>query len=234
MKILLIAGHGESDPGAIGNGYKEADLTREFVAGLIPLLTPFAEVDVYDFNKKLSSRLAKGEKFDFKKYDYVFEVHVNALKQDIGDGKNKGVEILVHPKEKYTIVENEILKRVSNLGFTNRGIKRRTDLTVMNICKGKQGVSYALLEVCFIDDADDMALYNKVKDQYIFAVANGIISGFKLIPKSEYPSIEKIIDFLSIKGVLTNKKLWIEKCKLDVNIEWLLKKTYKALGGELL
>ena len=28
---LLIAGHGQGDPGAVGNGYKEADLTREFV-----------------------------------------------------------------------------------------------------------------------------------------------------------------------------------------------------------
>lgn len=31
MKILLISGHGAGDCGAIGNGYKEADLTRELV-----------------------------------------------------------------------------------------------------------------------------------------------------------------------------------------------------------
>ena len=50
MKILLISGHGYGDPGAIGtcNGvkYKEADLTREVVSALAPLLG----ADVYDQN----------------------------------------------------------------------------------------------------------------------------------------------------------------------------------------
>ena len=86
MKILLIAGHGQGDPGAMGNGYKEADLTREFVAGLKPLLTPFAEVDIYDTSKKMSYQLSQGVWFNFKNYDYVFEPHFNALKKDIGDG----------------------------------------------------------------------------------------------------------------------------------------------------
>ena len=31
MNVLLIAGHGNGDSGAIGNGYEEAELTREFV-----------------------------------------------------------------------------------------------------------------------------------------------------------------------------------------------------------
>ena len=31
MKILLIPGHGDGDPGAIGNGFNEADLTRELL-----------------------------------------------------------------------------------------------------------------------------------------------------------------------------------------------------------
>lgn len=32
MNILLIAGHGDGDSGAVGNGYKECDLTREFAS----------------------------------------------------------------------------------------------------------------------------------------------------------------------------------------------------------
>ena len=36
MKILLIAGHGEGDSGAVANGYKEAELNREVVQKLKP------------------------------------------------------------------------------------------------------------------------------------------------------------------------------------------------------
>lgn len=52
MKILLISGHGAGDPGAVakidGRVYREADLTREVVANLKPLLEQYgAKVDVY-------------------------------------------------------------------------------------------------------------------------------------------------------------------------------------------
>ena len=50
----------------------------------------------------------------------------------------------------------------------------------MNICKGKQGVSYALIETCFIDDLDDVKLYLSKKDAIIAAITNGIVSGFGL------------------------------------------------------
>lgn len=227
MRILLIAGHGQGDPGAVGNGYKEADLTREFVRGLIPLLEPFADVDVYAFSKKLSSRLAKGEKFDFTKYDYVFEIHFNAFNKQA-----QGAEIIVHTSEKSTKVEKIILENIKKLGFANRGIKKRNDLIVANTCKGKQNTSYALLEVCFIDNADDINLYQKLKGEYIFAVANGIISGFNLLNASYENNLEKIVNFLSEKGVLSDVDLWMEKATLDDNVLWLLKKTYNVLGGE--
>ena len=50
----------------------------------------------------------------------------------------------------------------------------------MNICKGNQGVSYALLETCFIDDLDDMKLYQEKKNQIVSAIVKGIVDGFEL------------------------------------------------------
>lgn len=181
MKILLIAGHGAGDPGAPGNGYKEADLTREVVAGLKPILSQCADVDVYDTRKKLSAYLADGGRFDFTPYAYVFEVHFNAIKKGGADGKVKGSEVLVHPLElkKGVSVENKILKNLEALGFTNRGVKPRDDLIVLNTCK-RQGVSYALVEVCFIDDPDDIKLYKQKEKEVYKAIADGIIDGFGL------------------------------------------------------
>ena len=51
MKILLIAGHGDGDSGAIGCGFKEADLTREMVKLIKPYLSKYATVEIADTAK---------------------------------------------------------------------------------------------------------------------------------------------------------------------------------------
>lgn len=228
MKILLIPGHGAGDPGAVGHGYKEADLTREIVTQLKNKLAPYAETSVFDTSKN-PYEYFKRNAFNFKAYDYVFEVHFNAFKADAGDGKTKGTEILVHPSEKGVSVEKTIINNIAALGFTNRGVKTRSDLQNMNICKGKQGVSYALLETCFIDDKDDIQLYNAKKPLVITAIANGIIQGFNLVKKAEngkneLVSVSDIVNYLAERGIITNVPLWVEKLAADNNSYWLARK----------
>ena len=188
MKILLISGHGQGDPGACALGYQEADLTRELVSLVRPKLSKYAEVTVFDTNKN-PYKYFKNNSFNFKKYDYVLEHHFNAAVDDrTGDGKTTGTEILVHKTEfdkKEISVEENILKRIEKIGFRNRGVKPRTNLQNMNLCKGNQGVSYALIETCFIDDKDDMKLYEQKKEAIAEAIAEGIAEGFKLSRKEE-------------------------------------------------
>lgn len=175
MKILLICGHGDGDPGAVALGYQEAKLTRELAPKLKDALSPYAEVTIFDTSKNMYKYLKSGNSFDFTKYNYVFELHFNAF-----DKKASGTEILVHPKESGISVEETILKNISALGFKNRGVKRRTDLKNMNTCKVNQGVSYALFETCFIDNAADMVLYQAKKDDIIKAISDGMVQGFGL------------------------------------------------------
>jgi N-acetylmuramoyl-L-alanine amidase len=175
MKILLIAGHGQGDCGAVGNGYQEATLTREVVSLLQSILSRCADVTVFDTSKNMYKFLKSGNKFNFKEFDYVFEVHFNAFNKTA-----HGTEILVHPNEKGVSVEQNIINGIAALGFTNRGVKRRTDLLNMNTCKKVQGVSYALLETCFIDNQNDMKLYQAKKQNVVQAIAKGIITGFGL------------------------------------------------------
>lgn len=184
LNILLIAGHGDGDPGACALGYQEADLTREVLKLVQDYLAEYdTKITVFDTTKN-PYKYFKANKYDFKKYDYVFEIHFNAAANDrIGDGKTTGTEILVHPTERGTSVEKAILENIVALGFRNRGVKVRDNLQNMNICKGSQGVSYALLETCFIDDKDDMVLYQKKKEAVAKAAADGIAKGFKLAKK---------------------------------------------------
>lgn len=174
MKILLIAGHGQGDPGAVGNGYKEADLTREVVKLLKPQLDNYADVTIADTSKNWLNN-----KMDFSPYYYVLEIHFNAGVNDkTGNNGTTGTEIYVTTSEKSHGVETEIVKGISSIGFKNRGVKRK-NWSVISRAKS-QGVSSALLEVCFIDDADDMWLYQKKKAEIVKAIASGIIKGFGL------------------------------------------------------
>ncbi len=189
MRVLLIAGHGDGDPGAVRNGYKEADLTRE----LIPLLQKSLialgiQADVYNMQKSMCKYLRDGGGYNFKTYDYVLEVHFNSAEGTAEDGKNTGTEIYVHTTEKVVSAEEGILEEMKKLGFKIRGVKSKSDLLVMNYCKGNQRVSYALLEVCFISDLDDLKLYLPNKSKIADAIARGIAKGYGI---SEGTSVGK-------------------------------------------
>lgn len=190
MKILLIAGHGESDSGAVANGYIEAELTREVVRKLKPQLDKYADVTIADTGKNWFTYKNRVS-LNFALYDYVLEIHFNAAVNDTkGNGRTTGTEIYITTSEKTHGVETEIVKGLSAIGFTNRGVKRK-NFSVIARAKN-QGVSSALLEVCFIDDLDDMLLYQSKKDSVIKAIADGIIKGFGLTAKEpDYVSILK-------------------------------------------
>jgi len=180
MKILLISGHGAGDPGAVSVFGKEADLTIEQVKKIKAALDAYADVSLYPTDRNAYTDIKKGAlKVNFKEYDYVLEVHFNSCVNDIsGNGKTTGTEIYVTKAETGVGVEAAIVNNIAGLGLTNRGVKR-TDFTVIYNAK-KAGVSAALVEICFIDDRDDMNIYNAKKDAIAQAVANGVISGFGL------------------------------------------------------
>jgi len=60
----------------------------------------------------------------------------------------------------------------------------------MNAVK-RRGISHALIETCFIDDADDMKLYLSKKTQVAQAIARGVAEGFGLTKKLENVSAAK-------------------------------------------
>ena len=109
---------------------------------------------------------------------YVLEFHLNSAANDPkGNGRTTGTEIFVHTNEQGVGVEQAILRRVCALGFTDRGIKRSSGLAVLKHVF-KRGVSHALVETCFIDDKDDMALYGAKFDAIAKAIADGVAEGF--------------------------------------------------------
>lgn len=180
MKILLISGHGAGDPGAVSQFGKEADETIYMVKEIKKTLSAYAQVDLYPTERNAYKDAKAGKlAVDFGNYGYVLEVHFNSGAADLkGNGGTTGTEIYVTTAEKTVGVETKIVQSIAALGFKNRGVKR-TNFTVIYRAKAA-GVSSALLEVCFIDDKDDMSIYAAQKAQIAAAVANAIAVQFGL------------------------------------------------------
>lgn len=205
--VMLIAGHGGNpyDPGAVGCGMTEAVETRRLANALKPRLEAYGiNVIMYDQNKNAYQELLNGRSLNLSNVSYVIELHMNAGVSDtVGNGATTGTEILVDMSEGGTSVEECILKKICALGFKNRGVKRRNDLLVQNIVTNN-GVSHALIETAFIDDADDAKVYNKQFNQIAQAIADGVAEGFGLA-KTETEQEDKDMTEAEVKKIIADE-----------------------------
>ena len=181
MNLLLIAGHGAGDPGATSNGYQEAVETRRVVQALAWALKDYCNVNQYPTGRNAYSDYKNGQLLataKFSQYNYVLEIHFNAFQATRADGVTMGVECYVPTSESNTATEEALCRNLAELGLKNRGVKKK-DYSVIWSAR-KQGPRAALLEVCFIDDPDDMRLYESQFAQVVQAIAKSIIDGFGL------------------------------------------------------
>lgn len=200
MKILLIAGHGAGDPGAVskinGKTYREADETRN----LVPLIEAElrnhgVEAIVRDMRQNAYFDYQAGRLF-FPKADLLIEVHFNAFRASAKDGKTKGVECYITNSETETKTAAQICKAVSAFGLSNRGVKRTGSFAVIKKAKSN-GICANLLEVCFIDDADDMAIYLSNRKKIAEAIAKAICdaNGIKWSAKTDRKIVQEEYGF---------------------------------------
>lgn len=181
LRILLIAGHGAGDPGAVGYG-TEATETRRVLNEVKELFGGYdVIVDVYPTNRNAYADIENGSlQVNFANYDYVFEIHFNSA----ANQEATGVEIWVTPAEQGITVEQAIVNKVASLGYSNRGIKRE-DFRVIRTAKNK-GTSAALIETCFISNRGDMNRYNGNFTKVCNAMVEGIAEGFGISKKDGY------------------------------------------------
>ena len=212
-KLLIISGHGQGDPGATatigGKKYVEAKEAVKVANKLKAQLDKYnVIVDVYDTSINAYEFLKAGKTINFKNYDYVLEIHFNACVNDLkGNGKTTGSEILLPTRNtpKSTDLEKHILSNLASMGFKNRGVKTQ-QLLVINTAS--MSTSASLLEVCFIDDKDDMDIYVANRTKVAKKIANAFVRCWNL---KECATITK-------KAALRNQK----KLGKDYITKWLV------------
>lgn len=168
VKIYLDAGHGGSDPGAVGNGVKEKDLTLKIAKKVEALLKNYQDVQTKmsrtgDTYPSLSDRTNEANKWGA---DYFLSLHINA-------GGGTGYEDFVFTGSSKSIayqniIHAEIIKSIGKM--KNRG-KKQANYQVLRNTKMP-----ALLTECgFIDNASDAALLKQ--ESFLGGLAQGHVNG---------------------------------------------------------
>lgn len=217
FRLLVMAGHGKNmdgswDPGAVGCGYQEANLTRE-LRDLIKVAADRAGVpcDVAP-DRNHYSYFKNGGQYDVSAYNYVLEVHFNAsaTADQSGDGIKKGSMVYIDQSETGHSVEDAILSNLYSLGSRQAWdgvvVAQRqwpSGLMVQSRIRA-QGVSHAVLETCFITDQDDMDWYLVNKSKIAQAIIAGIQQGFGLNYKKVITPYMVKVDVASISDHVLN------------------------------
>ena len=93
----------------------------------------------------------------------------SGAKDKKGNGKSTGTEVLIYSNSsKAKKKAKSIVNEISKLGFKNRGVKVRSDLYVLR----KTNAPALLIECCFVDDKDDVKIYDC--DEMARAIVKGI------------------------------------------------------------
>lgn len=171
MKIAVSAGHNvyigmNFDPGAISYPYVEANINRETVALLIPLLkaqghtvidvTPYEE----QFFHSKDHHVVRCKRVDEFNADLFLDIHINA-------GGGEGVEVWVHNMSGKSVpYATKISENISkDIGLKNRGVKVKPSYWSVSLTSKPA----MIIEGAFIDNKSDMEKLTPLK--YATAIA---------------------------------------------------------------
>ena len=168
--IMLDAGHGGIEPGAIYNGRREKDDALRLTLAIGEILQDNGidalytrTTDVYE------TPYQKAEIANEAGVDFFVSIHRNSFPQP---NMASGVESLVYDKQgiKYEMAQS-INAQLETVGFVNLGVQARPNLVVLR----KTEMPAVLVEVGFINSDTDNQLFDQNFEDIAQAIATGIL-----------------------------------------------------------
>lgn len=183
-KILIAAGHGYNDPGAVGNGTNERDFIRKYIAPNVQKYLKQAghTVDLYGGSKQdqnlfvdtqYGERLGDTKNYGMywvkqQKYDVVVELHLDAASASATGG-----HVIISNQWPADNIDKDINNCLKATVGTIRGIDPRNDLLNANV-SGRLNINYRLVEMGFITNKKDMNYLKKNYDKFSKELAGAI------------------------------------------------------------
>ncbi len=168
--VVLDAGHGGENPGAVYEGRREKDDALAIAMGVGAILERNG-VDVYYTRTTdiYESPAKKAREANRIRADYFVSIHRNSSPYP---NQYSGVESLVYKKggKGEQLAEN-INKELEKVGFLNQGIRETPNLAVLR----RTEMPAVLLEVGFINTAQDNQRLDERFDEVVSAIAKGIL-----------------------------------------------------------
>jgi N-acetylmuramoyl-L-alanine amidase len=189
-KVFIGVGHGGSDPGAVGNGFRESDLNLAISLACQDelarhgVLTKMSRVK--DEKDPLSEEVQECNAFD---PDLAVEIHNNA-------GGGDGIEVFhsINGGTGATLAVN-IIAEVKKIGQNSRGAKTR---------KNSSGGDYygwikntkapaVIVECAFVDNKKDIQIIDTHAEQIAMgvAIARGVLKTLGVAYKEEAPAAKE-------------------------------------------
>ena len=180
--IMLDAGHGGRDPGAVYNGRQEKDDTLALTLavgellqerGLDVLYTRTTDVYESPYQKAMEANQAGA--------DFFISIHRNSSPEP---NTYSGVESLVYDKSgiKLEMAEN-INEQLEAVGFTNLGVKERPGLVILR----RTRMPAVLVELGFINSDTDNMLFDNNFNDIALAIAEGILDTLQMTVEVSVP-----------------------------------------------
>lgn len=183
--IMLDAGHGGRDPGAVYEGRQEKDDALQLTLAIGEILEDYGlDVEYTRTTDIYESPSQKAMEANNADVDFFISIHRNS---NPTPNSASGVESLVYNKSglKLDMAEN-INEQLESLGFVNLGVKARPNLIVLRRTK----MPAVLVEVGFINSDSDNALFDESLEDIAQAIADGILDTLELEGQIEPPGYE--------------------------------------------
>ena len=175
--IMLDAGHGGVNPGAVYDGRQEKDDNLALVLAIGPILENNGINVLYTRTTDVyQTPLEKAQLANEAAVDFFISIHRNSFPED---NVVSGVESLVYDLSgvKVEMAEN-INAQLETIGFVDLGVKARPNLIVLRRTK----MPSVLVEVGFINSNTDNLLFDENFQAIAQAIANGIIETLDVLP----------------------------------------------------
>lgn len=198
MRIIVRAGHNEISRGAsalIDEVVEDRKVKNSLVKYLRELGHEVLDVTPGGMNadSDLVYGVSNGNNWGG---DLFVSIHFNKAFNSYNGAL--GTESLVYSKSDNITIDEQVASRINSalvgLGFKNRGVKERPELYELRATK----MGSIIVEVCFVEATEDVALYKKIGYDTIGRVIAEAIANKKLVvQKEEKKKVKGIVIYSS-------------------------------------